>query len=49
VYINNKSPWAQDEDEIAIPEAFKTDTKCITNTHFKKQPTCSVLFIIFYD
>ena len=25
VYINNKSPWTQDEDEIAIPETFKTD------------------------
>lgn len=36
VYINNKSPWAQDEYEIAIPETFKTDTKCIIIIHFKK-------------
>jgi hypothetical protein len=35
VYIKNKSPWAQDEDEIAIPETFKTDTKCITIKQFK--------------
>jgi hypothetical protein len=45
--VPNKSPWAQGEDEIAVPETFKTDTKmCYIYTLKKTTCSDSYIFII---